>query len=287
MHGGIPSDCPHREKLPYTGDGSLCIESSLYVFDSVQFYYKWLDDIIEAQGNNGWVPYSAPNIGGAGGYWWSNALTNVAVKLYSFTGDKSVLERALEPSIKYLKYCESVHNGTYLLDRSFIRWYLGEWLNPTETKIDVVYMNSLAYYSAVTDVLFMCERLNLKEKASQMVELQNKIKTAINEKYYSEKNAHYDLGVQGESLLPVVWDFLEGEQKDRVWEKLVGGYKATGVLDTGIILTPQLIDALTVNGEQELAYKLFTTKERPSFYKMLEGETTLVESWNKVWPTFN
>lgn len=26
MHGGVPSDCPHRERLGYTGDGQICSE---------------------------------------------------------------------------------------------------------------------------------------------------------------------------------------------------------------------------------------------------------------------
>lgn len=25
MHGSFPSDCPHRERIGYTGDGSVCI----------------------------------------------------------------------------------------------------------------------------------------------------------------------------------------------------------------------------------------------------------------------
>lgn len=37
MHGSISSDCPHRERLAYTGDGQVLVESMLYAFDCTRF----------------------------------------------------------------------------------------------------------------------------------------------------------------------------------------------------------------------------------------------------------
>ena len=38
MHGSISSDCPHRERLAYTGDGQVLVESMLYAFDCTRFF---------------------------------------------------------------------------------------------------------------------------------------------------------------------------------------------------------------------------------------------------------
>ena len=34
FHNGIPSDCPHRERLGYTGDGQLTSETAMLLLDS-------------------------------------------------------------------------------------------------------------------------------------------------------------------------------------------------------------------------------------------------------------
>jgi len=284
MHSGIPSDCPHREKLPYTGDGNLAMESTMYNLNAEEFYRKWLLDVLDAQGNNGWSPYTAPYIGGAGGYWWSNVITALPVKLYLFTGDKGLIEKSFIPALKYIEYCNTVHNGDYILRKSFVRWILGEWLNPTVTEVDVAFINTLAFYSAVNEVVFMCDVLGEKERKKELQALSENIKKAINLTFYDKELKVYSKGVQGENLLPVVFGVAPKEDEEEIWNKIVNGYKTDTHFDTGIILTPVLLEALTERGEFELAYKLMTAYGTPSLRNMLDGETTLCEHWNKTWP---
>lgn len=47
MHGGFPSDCPHRERLGYTGDGQAASASAM-LLDSREFYRKWIQHIVIA-----------------------------------------------------------------------------------------------------------------------------------------------------------------------------------------------------------------------------------------------
>ena len=283
MHSGIPSDCPHREKLPYTGDGNLASEPTLYSFRSQEFYRKWLLDVIDAQGNNGWVPYSAPNIGGAGGYWWSNVLTDLPLKLYRVSGDVAVIEQALNPSLKYLEYIDSVHDGKYIIRKSFVRWYLGEWLNPYKTEINVDFVNTMAYYNAVDNVQKMCDILGKEELKLSLQDVKEKIKNAVNDEFFDSKNLCYLDGGQGADLLPLLYGFIS-ENYELVKSKVIERYKQNPFIDTGIILTPVLLDALSEWGEYELCYKLFTRDGDLTFKAMLEGETTLCEHWGKVWP---
>ena len=49
MHSGLVMDCPHREKLPYTGDGKLVMKSAYYSNDVIGYYYKWFRDILDAR----------------------------------------------------------------------------------------------------------------------------------------------------------------------------------------------------------------------------------------------
>lgn len=284
MHCGVPSDCPHREKLPYTGDGQLAAEASLYVFEVENFYRKWLKDIIASQGNNGWVPYTAPYINGGGGYWWCNALTTVPLVLYKFTGDKAVLKEALQPAVKLINYYNQMHEGDFVIKKSCAKWLLGDWLAPEVIASNIAYVNTLAFYSAVSQVKEMASFLSEHEVFELMESLLKKIKESINANFFDKEKLQYGNGVQGEDVLPFVFGIVPEEYQELLWKKLVCHYRETGCFDTGIVFTPLLLDLLTQRGETELAMQLMLRREYPSFAFMLENETTLCEHWSKYWP---
>ena len=50
-------------------------------------------------------------------------------------------------------------------------------------------------------------------------------------------------------------------------------------------MTPVVLDVLSKAGREDLALKLLTQKSAPSFYNMLDGETTLIEFWIKHDPS--
>lgn len=68
MHGGIASDCPHRERAPYTGDAQVVCTTVMHNFDAAAFYQKWIQDMRDAQNiETGYVPNGAPWQPGCGG----------------------------------------------------------------------------------------------------------------------------------------------------------------------------------------------------------------------------
>jgi alpha-L-rhamnosidase len=83
MHGGIVSDCPHRERSPYTGDGQVACATVMHNFDARSFYDKWIADIRGAQvKSTGYVPNCAPwqpGCGGGGGLGVSHLYHTLAV----------------------------------------------------------------------------------------------------------------------------------------------------------------------------------------------------------------
>ena len=284
MHCGVPSDCPHREKLPYTGDGRLTAEATMYTFNAEHFYHKWMKDVIASQGKNGWVPYTAPYMSGGGGYWWCNALTSLPLTLYEMTGDKTILIDALEPSLKLVDFYGKMHDGDYVIRRTCAEWLLGDWLAPDVIASNIAYINTLAYYSAALEVKRSAKILSENTVVQQMDELLEKIKTAINDHFFDAENLRYGNGVQGEDILPIIYGIVPEEYETALWQKVVAHYKKTGCFDTGIVLTPILLELLTVRGETDIALKLMTREEYPSFAWMLRGDTTLCEHWSKYWP---
>ncbi len=105
MHGGVPSDCPHRERRGYTGDGQISAQAAIYNFDMKQFYTKWLKDISDAQNKQtGYVPNTVPYHGGGGGTPWGSAYIIISWYMYLYYGDVTILEEHYEGMKKYLRY---------------------------------------------------------------------------------------------------------------------------------------------------------------------------------------
>ncbi len=97
MHGGIPSDCPHRERRGYTGDGQISSKAAIYNFNMAPFYTKWLNDIRDAQNHKtGYVPNTAPYQDGGGGTAWGAAYIIIPWYMYEYYSDVRILKQHYE-----------------------------------------------------------------------------------------------------------------------------------------------------------------------------------------------
>ena len=101
MHCGVPSDCPHIERLGYTGDGHVSAQAAICSFGMAKFYTKWINDISDSQNNRtGFVPHTVPFGGGGGGPGWGCAYIFMPWYMYLYYGDKRYLN-------KIMRECES------------------------------------------------------------------------------------------------------------------------------------------------------------------------------------
>ena len=132
MHGGVPSDCPHRERLGYTGDGQVCARAAMTMLDSRTFYRKWIRDIFDSQDDvTGHVNHTAPFAGGGGGPGgWGCAIVEVPYQLYRHYGDKSVLEKYYGQMRRYIDYLEAHSEFGLVTSDKAGEWCLGDWCGP-------------------------------------------------------------------------------------------------------------------------------------------------------------
>lgn len=286
LHCEVLSDCPHREKRPYTGDGQIVAEAMLYTLDSLAIYEKWLKDIIASQRADGSVPYSAPYMGGGGGYAWSAAIAVVPEKLYDFTGDEYYIDLSLDALLRWTEFCKSrVKNGVVCSNDE--SWQLSDWLSPDMCEFDVGLMNTLWYYYGVKTAerfLRIKGRNELAEKAR--TEKEN-IAADINRAYFDEVNCRYARGEQGENVIPLYMGIVPEEHKKRFIEGLKKKYEERHYrIDTGIVATAALFKTISDNGMDDVAYKILTYDDYPSYAYLLKGETTLPEHWSKKWPDY-
>lgn len=288
LHSGLLTDCPHREKRPYTGDGGVIAETLLYDLNSLPFFDKWLDDIIYSQTEDGFIPYTVPYLGGGGGYAWSNVIATLPVLLYRFTGKIAYIEKSYPALVKWLGYykAHSVHG--VVVSTTGQAWCLGDWLAPEITEFHIPFMSTLCYHQAAEAAAF-CAKVLQNGDEGKWTALKAEIAAAINENFFNKGKITYCKGIQGENVLPLAYGIVPKEYEERLKEKVRYKYAVENEfhLDTGIIATPIVLEYLTMNGMEEIAYRLMTAIDYPSFAYMLEGETTLSEHWSKKWPDYH
>ncbi len=286
LHAGLLTDCPHREKRSYTGDGHIIAEAMLYDLDSVPFFAKWLEDLIGAQTENGFIPYTVPYMSGGGGYGWSSAIVVIPYLLYRFTGNISYVQKAYPAVVRWVNYCEN-HAVDHIIRSGEQEWLLGDWLAPDITGFSVPLINTLWYYRSVETAAEFAALLEKNREALHYREQKQQISDAINSTFFDQEVCCYGRGIQGENVLPLAWGVAPPEYRAALKQKVRRHYEATDYrIDTGIIATPVVLEYLTANGMEDIAYKMMTRSGYPSYRYMLDGETTVPEHWSKMWPDY-
>ena len=292
MHSGLVMDCPHREKVPYTGDGKLVMKSAYYNNDVIGYYYKWFRDLLDAQTKEGLIPNSAPFYGGGGGYAWGNALCTVAIcsvakQLYAWTGDMAVARQGYQAIRKWMDYYESKRDENYIIRSNSHTWMLGDWLAPEPVISNVYYISTVCYLQAAKTALFFAQILDPSacEKWQQLIAA---VTDGINRVFFDESALTYGNGVQGENMLALAEKIVPEAYRESMEAKLRHHYSAQTEyhLDTGIVLTPVLMEYLTDNGCRDIAWKLMTAKTYPSYFSLMDGDSTFSEHWSKKWPDY-
>ncbi len=279
MHGGVPSDCPHRERRGYTGDGQVTCASALYLLNAEDFYRKWYRDILDSQQVSGYVPNTAPFSGGGGGYGWGYAICRVADVLYGFTGDRKVAEAAYPAIRRWVEFLGSRAEESGLLSYKEDIWSLGDWFCLDEVKIDYTFVCTCFYLASVQAARKFAALLGLPDSYAV---LERKLASAIHTRFYDPAIGSYAKGEQGADALALSLGLVPQDERKKVENSLIMRYRSLGYIDTGIHCLLPLCRQLTALGETELLYQMLTRRAYPSYGYMLEnGATTLWESWSK------
>lgn len=285
FHGSMSSDCPHRERLGYTGDGSILVESSIYNFDMTNFYQKWVNDMDDARNKKtGYVPHTAPYGGGGGGPAWGSAYVITPWFNYVYYGDKRILEDHYYGMKQWIDYL-----GTRTDERGVVvreepnGWCLGDWATPAKIELPPSFVNTCYYYYVTSLMAKISAITNQKDDALYFRELALEIKEVINTHFFNLDTKQYWEGRQGSNVLALAFDIVPKPYQMDVLNNLVLNiHKNKGHLDTGILATPLLLEVLTKYGRGDLAFSIMNQRDFPGFgdYILGKGATTLWENWN-------
>jgi alpha-L-rhamnosidase len=276
---GIPTDCPHREKNGWTGDAHLAAEQGLLNYAPAAVYTKWINDLGDEQRPSGELPGIVPTSGW--GYKWGNgpawdsAFLLIPLYLYQYCGDTKVMCDHYDGMRRYVDYLTSKAKA------GIVDIGLNDWAPfKTATPADIT---STAYYYRDAQIVALTARLMGDEAAARKyAELAASIKAAFNAKFYHPDTGLYGNGSQTSLSCALYQGLVEPANKARVVANLVAAVdKSNGHIDTGILGAKYLLNALLVNGRADVAYRIATQRDLPSWgWWIDQGATTLWEQWN-------
>lgn len=279
IHCGVPSDCPQRERLGYTGDGQITAEAALLTLNCRALYDKWMEDIVDGQDPfTGHVQHTAPFYGGGGGPGgWGGAIFRIPMVYYRYYGDQEFLRRYYPAMRRWLDYMESHSDQGLVMREEEGGWCLGDWCTPGRPpEIPEPFVNTYYYLKGLLEVLEAARILGERHGVEDLKRRIERCRAAMIQTYQDPETGSFCGGVNGADAFAL--DIGLGDERTR--QALIRRYTASRILDTGIFGTDVLIDVLFRIGQTDLAYELLTEETDYSFARMkARGATTLWETW--------
>ncbi|WP_345802979.1 family 78 glycoside hydrolase catalytic domain [Microbacterium sp. AZCO] len=315
----IPTDCPTREKAGFTGDIQMYAPAAYANEDMTSFLEAWLRNLEADQLPDGVVPMTVPfttlyeslslrmsaqfgTTGVTGIAGWSDAAVIVPWEIYRATGSTAVLERSYA-SMK--AWCDSViDTARHMrgsddipeeLDRHLWNtgFHFGEWLIPSQhqkegdwdnTRSSAFYVAPFFGYRSLSLFAQVARLLDRDADHHRYLEEAEATKAAIQRVFMSADELPTPL--MGGYVLAFAFGLVPDERRMAYGAKLVSILDDNdGLLDTGFVATPYLLDVLVEIGRPDLAVGLVWEDRMPSWlYQVDQGATAIWENWDAIAP---
>ncbi|QPZ40133.1 family 78 glycoside hydrolase catalytic domain [Paramicrobacterium chengjingii] len=288
----VPTDCPQRdERLGWTGDLQVFAPTATFLFDTAGFLSGWLGDLSAEQKPDGGVPYVIPDVlreADPAAAAWSDAATIVPEAVHSAYGDVDVLRRQYSSMRAWVEKVRGIVGPDLLWNTGA---QFGDWLDPTappddasraQADPDVV---ATAYFARSVGILARtAATLGLRADGEDYAQLEKRARAAFIATYVSD-DGHVRSDCQTVYALSIVGDLFESErQRTGAGQRLAELVTAAGFrVSTGFVGTPLILDALSMAGYPELAYRMLLEESCPSWlYAVSMGATTVWERWDSM-----
>ncbi|HYG22049.1 MAG TPA: family 78 glycoside hydrolase catalytic domain [Verrucomicrobiae bacterium] len=283
----VLTDCPHREKLGWLEQYHLNGPAIRYEFDMARMFTKGMNDMADAQLENGLVPNIAPEFTEFKGAFrsaaeWGSAFIIVPWQQYQFCGDVHLLRTHYADMKRYFAYLESLATNNILAQG------LGDWFDlgpkksgaPQHTPPPVT---ATAFLFHDAELLAkIATLLGNAEDAAHFRKRAGEIRASYNSTFFNTENSTYATGSQCANALPLVFGIAEPPSHDAVLNALIGDLEARDHLMTaGDIGYRFLLQALAKADRSDVVYRMINQDDKPGYgYMLKKGETSLTEAWD-------
>jgi alpha-L-rhamnosidase len=299
----VPTDCPQRdERLGWMGDAEVFWRTASYNMGLAAFSRKFAGDMRGTQAGTAFYGIYSPGTARENAGWgagWSDAGIIVPWTSWLQNGDTSIIDQNWAAMNKYLDAIEAANPDDLWKNDGGNEF--GDWLSPEgKTKYTLIATAYWAYdLTLMREMARATGRTADEEKYAQLFD---KIRAAFQKEFVRSDgfvagadNSASTFGVinnpnakstggdtQTGYVLALHMNLLPENLRAAAAKRLADKIEANhGLLGTGFLGTPYLLEVLTQNGHADLAYKLLFNTAYPSWGYMIDhGATTMWERWN-------
>lgn len=282
----VLTDCPHREKMGWLEEVHLMGESINYNYDVFHLYNKVLDDMIDAQADNGMAASTAPEyVHFPGAYQdcpgYGSAIVIVPWYLYKWYGDKQAIVKSYDNMARYVAYLGTKAKSN-ILD-----YGLGDWLDlgpkkPGLSQLTPISLTATAFYYYDAFLLSkMAGILGNHADSVKYAQLSESIKDSFNARFYNSQTKSYGTGSQTSLSMPLYMGIVNKNDYNGVFENLKNSLILNKkVLTAGDIGHRFLLKSLEQSGESQLIFDMYNRTDVPGYgFQLKQGATALTEHW--------
>lgn len=286
MHS-VFTDCPHREKLGWLEETHLNGPGLFFNYDLTRFVPKIMQDMKDAQWDNGLVPNIAPEYVVFGGDFtdspeWGVAAIILPWMYYDYYGDNSLIFDYYPTMKRYADYLTSTAED-HIVSHGLGDWYdYGEHAAGYSKNSPIALSATSHYYFGVKKLAEAAKMVGNAADEEKYTALAEAIRVAFNEKFFDLETRQYGTGSQFSNAIPVFLDMVEPEHRAAVLDNLVADIEQRGNrLTTGDVGNRYLYQTLAENGLNEVMYKMHNHYDTPGYgFQIQFGLTTLTEQWD-------
>ncbi len=301
----VLTDCPNREKGPYTGDNLHNIDAELTMYDMRAYQGQLVANMRTSQRPNavsegyggrysgkyeGMIANIAPEYHAVpdsifNGRWfldepnWGGAVIRIPWALYQIYGDTSAMEANYQAMVKWLEYVgrSKATNPSGEIN-GLGDWSAAQATTPAEAIIDI------GYYEGAHVLSLIAEKLGKTADAQKYRELAADLKDEYNADYLhvdtDTGRAWYANDTEASNAVALDSGLVPDEFREEVFDSLVGAVEAFDYrLSHGSVAGGAVFRTLHAGGRDDLLYRMITNPQAPSYaFQVNRGQTTLSEN---------
>lgn len=278
----FPTDCPQREKNGWTADAALSCEAALLNFNPEQNYREWQRNICKAQRQDGALPGIVPT-GGWGFHWgngpaWDSVLAELPYVTYIYRGQTDMIRESAPTFVTYLKYLRTRVDQDGLLCIG-----LGDWchVGGIQPKAPLILTDSIMAMSIAEKIAEMLYAIQMNPEADFARKEADTYKQAIRAKLIDFDTMTAAGDCQSSQAMCLYYGVFGQPERQAAFDRLLEMIHAMDDhIDVGVLGGRVLFHVLTDFGYSDLAFKMITRDDYPSYGNWLKrGATTLWEDF--------
>lgn len=278
----FPTDCPQREKNGWTADAALSCEAALMNFDPERNYREWMRNICKAQREDGALPGIVPTAGWGfdwgNGPAWDSVLAYLPYYTYLYRGETDMITESISSFLAYLRYLR-----TRCDEKGLLCIGLGDWcpVGGGKPKAPLILTDTVMAMDIAEKTAVMLDAVNMSDDAEYARGEAKRYRAAIRENLIDFHDMCAIGSCQTSQAMCLYYGVFERTEEKVAFERLLEMIHACDDhIDVGVLGGRVIFHVLTRFGYSDLAFRMITREDYPSYGNWLKrGATTLWENF--------